>query len=269
MLACGKAEEELPDAPEHDIANAVGEVMASIDEILSTQLSDLSLLQARACYTDADPFGTCVALSGAASSRTRNYGGCSVYQGEFSGSVNLIFSSTDCTVDSTGKSVSWIPQLTIRGRNQDRSLTVSVDSGESGVLLTRGTSDGLYNVRIDGVRRQATRDGAVVLNHRFDSASSLVVTGLSRSTRTLGSGVLEVADSLSGDQYELRPESLTWGASCTCASSGNWTGTRVASGGALSYITVELMGCGEALVTEIQGVSFTESEVQIDRCITI
>ena len=268
MGACGPAEEEVPDAPEHDIANAVGETMASVDEILSTQVTDLLRSQARACYETGNPFGTCVALASAGSSRTRNYEGCSVYQGAFSGSVSLVFSSTDCSLDSTGKSASWIPQLTIDGRNGDRSLTVSVDGGESGMVLTRGTSDGLYNLRVDGVRRQATRAGSVVLNHRFDSTTSLTVSGLSRSSRTMSSGVLTVTDALNGDFYELRPVGLTWAANCTCAVSGDWTGTRTTSTSEESSILIELTGCGSALVTEISGFSFSESEVQLDRCIS-
>ena len=264
--SCASEEVDPPDAVEDDLANAVGEVMSSVDESLLTQFSADSIPSARACFSSLDPFGDCEVSALGGALRTRDYASCTVNQGSFDGTVTLSFSASDCTLDSTGKSVSRIPSMTIEGRNGDRTLTVFVVSGSSGATLTRGTSTESYSLGVDGLVRTATRSGDLVLNQQIDTGSSLPVVGISRQGRTMNLGSLTVADSLTGDRTELEPSQLVWDSSCTCPISGSWSGETSHSTGATTYVIIEMTGCAQALVTRVSSGAFTETEVEMDRC---
>ncbi len=266
-------------ADEDQIGDAVGELMASVDESTkgsgaTARLPILRMpdeLRARVWRRMYDGFShtayaaSCVQSLFAtcnAGVRARAFNQCNIGAATLDGMVTLAFSDTRaCTVGAAGDSVTRTADFTLTG---PYGGTLAVTSPGGGQVLTKTTTG--FDYSVPGMQRALTGPGGRKL---FDistrTTSPIHINGSSRADLVIVSGALEVSHNLAGYRVTLQPENLTWNATCNCAISGKLTGT-VAGGGKLDgkSASVTVTGCGTAEV-DIDG--DTES-VTLDRCAT-
>jgi hypothetical protein len=275
-LGCRKT---AADSDQGQIGDAVGEVMASVDESVQGGAATAMLpaaptlrlpeplrppawrraleavwpsAYAAACTSTA--FSSC-----AGGARTRVFSACTIGAATLDGQVSLAFSRAAlCGLITAGDSVTRTATFTLTG---PYGGTLAVTSPGGGQTLTRTASGFEYTVQ--GMERVLTGPGGHAL---FDvstrTTAPVVVTGSSRADLVIVSGALEVTHNLANYKVTLTPSNLTWSSACNCAVSGTLTGT--ASGGKFDgkSASVTITACGEADVT-IDGQ--TES-VTLDRC---
>lgn len=171
-----------------------------------------------------------------------------------SGDVTLTYSSANCTMTSTGDSVSRTYDLTLNGpRSGVLTLTsentapydTNVAAFGGGGKLTK-TSSG-YSLEILGKHKSFSSRGTERFNVSMKTSSAVTVTGgLTRASRTVNGGELIVYHNLARFTATIQPVNLTYtSASCHPATgslnvtfAGNVTGTA----------TVTFNGDGSATV---------------------
>jgi hypothetical protein len=270
--SCGRGLE----LEENDIANAAGETMASLDEAAvgtanlqqnleekESSVPGIAEFSSTSCGFSGIDFTAC--SSGV---RTRSWGGCTLIGATVEGTVTLTFSQSNCTMSSSGNSVTRTPNMTITGR-RGRTLTITTATGGSfqGQRITRGASAGTFTVEVSKLRRVATdATSTTTLNIESNTGTAMTMTGAIRTGRKLDGGTLIITDALNSQTYTLTPEAVTWDGTCNCASSGQWTGTVATTGSSTtSTITIRITACGSADVT-LNGVT---TSVTLDRCVSL
>ncbi|MBI5493694.1 MAG: hypothetical protein HY904_01630 [Deltaproteobacteria bacterium] len=275
LVGCGrgKLDQALEDTEE--VAQALGDMMASADEssgenggtfafykaggvrrMMDTPLDRLQdailpSAHAAACW-GADTFGTC-----SNSTITRTFGGCTVGLASLTGTVTLTWTGGNCRLETVGESVTRVPNFTITGR-RDATLTVS----GAGQQLTRTGADA-YTYHVSGVSRVLrTAAGATLADVDTRTTADVTVTGTSRASRVMNGGTFEVRHNVAKYTTTLSPANLTWTASCNCATSGSLTGTVTPDDGDAVDVTVTVTGCGTATITADD----KSKEVTFDRC---
>jgi hypothetical protein len=278
LLAAGGCR-KMSLADQDQIGDAVGELMASVDESTkgSGATARLPILRmpeelkppvwhrmydgfchtAYAASCVQSLFATCNA-----GVRARTFNQCSIGAATLDGMVTLTFSDTRaCTLVAAGDSVTRTADFTLTG---PYGGTLAVSSPGGGQVLTKTATGFDYNV--PGMQRVLTGPaGRKLFDISTRTTSPIHINGSSRADLTIVSGALEVSHNLAGYKVTLQPENLTWNTTCNCAVSGKLTGT-VAGGGKLDgkSASVTITGCGSADV-DIDG--DTES-VTLDRCAT-
>ena len=268
--SCGRGTE----VGEDDIANATGEAMASTDEALvgavtthrteswqDTFAETSGPWAAATCGFSGLDFTAC-----AAGSRARTFGGCTLLNATWEGTVTLTFSQAACTFATSGDTITRVPNFTISGR-RGRTLSVTVASGGYGQRITRGASAGSFTLATSKVKRVAIDAvGTTTLNIETSTGTAMTLTGATRTGRKLDGGTLVITDALNSKTYTLTPAAVTWDGTCNCASSGSWTGTIATTGSdSTTTITVAITACGSADVT----LGTETTSVTLDRCASL
>jgi len=290
LVGCSKA--NVSDEVVDEIAQQVGDVMASMDEVggpagtLSQHQNSFLKMQdslephfslpgllpeahAASCLIDG-AFSMC-----SASTRTmqRNFHNCTLGLATFNGSVSLNWSGSGsgCSLGlpSSGGSITRVPDFSVTGL---RGATLHVQLAPGAVFgqkLSYVAGSGVgpnaqFKFSSDGIRRVFTlADETPLIDLTTLTSSDLTLTGSDRAdagrVRTLDGGVLKIKNNLSDFSCDFSPTQVKWTSNCNCPVSGTWQAS--CSDGTSS--TIELTGCGSAQFTfgaETQTVSF-------DRCV--
>lgn len=279
LTSCGdKVDEETTVYAEVQISQQVGDVMASVDEagtsggviaynneMEATKKSlqqiagipdksyklSLFMPEASASSCFGAGFSTCTS-----NEIVRTYGSCTVGDFTFTGNVRYTWgTATNCVMNGNGSTIKRNPNFSI---SHSGGVSISVlKTGTNGQMLTR-TSAGVYDLTNDGIRRTVVKSGTTIYDMTTTITSPIVVTGNSRSGRTLTGGTIRLTSGLSSATCDLSPSGVSWASTCTCATTGQWTGTCSDTGSFLITIT----SCGQGTVT----VNGTTRDVTFDRC---
>lgn len=266
-----------------DMAQTVGDLMASIDESggstgsLAYMNSEMKMIARLApgatekvtllsLIVPSAEAATCATVPGFGSCTnnviTRNFNGCTIGSATVSGTVTLTFldGTTDntCSIGSAGNKIYRAPNFEIT-TSSGAKLAV-VKTGSYGQIMTKAASGQVYNVENDGVNRKLTFNGTTIMDMTttISSTDKLVVTGTSRTGRTLTSGKITITNNLTGKICTLQPSNIQWGSSCNCPTSGSWSGT--CDSGTSASLTIT--GCGTATAT----LNGSSKSVDFDRC---
>ena len=276
LIGCRRKDGEDID----QIGNAIGEVMASLDEAqggtATAMRPGLPMLRTPdelrgpmwrraldtvlpSAYAASCFDGTVVYSACSNGVRTKTFGNCSLGLATLDGTVTLTFNRTAlCVVATAGDAVTRTADFTLTGLYGG---TLAVTSPGGGETLTKTASG--FDYTVGGMRRVLTGPaGRALFDVSTHTTAPIVVTGTSRSDLVIASGSLQVDHSLAHYSVSLTASNLSWGPSCNCAVSGSLTGT--VSGGPHDgkSATVTVTGCGHADVT-IDGET---DSVNLDRC---
>ena len=270
LTACGGL---LQDTEE--VANSTGDVMSSFDEagqggsfaylmpLRRTDYSSPTFLQrvSNAVIPSAEASGACVLETFSACSngdRNKMFDDCTFGASSLSGSVDLAFSQSDCSLMNVGDSVTRTANFTLTGASA-ASLTVSAPNG--GQTITK-TADG-WSYSVGGMERIGKDSkGTTQFDISTTTLSDISVTGNRRDGRVMTGGQLQVKHNLAGYTAVLTPNNITWNATCNCAVSGSFAGTVTNEAGKSESFTVDITGCGKATVTT----QSKTKDVTLDRC---
>lgn len=292
-VACGK-QLQSEDAATQEAAQNIGDIMASIDEAggsnsngsyalkeaqaaekmfarlapkksLKEVVLQKSVPRAEAATCGASTFGSCTN-----NVITRNFNNCTLGNATLSGTVSLTFNdgntNNDCTVDSTGDSITRNPNFTVTGL-YGGELTVSKTSSYGQKLTYNGGSSGsaTFTFENDGIRRAVTFASRTLYDSTTSTTGPLTLVGMTRAGRTLtssGGAAVRVLNNETNVSCDFVPSAVTWASTCTCATSGSWTAT--CSDG--KSATLNITGCGSGTYSIGGG---TSSDVSFDRCSSI
>ncbi len=188
--------------------------------------------------------------------RTQSYNSCNVGSTSLlmSGSISLNYSDSLCALSANGSSVTRSYDVTltgIRGGNVSISSSNATDYknlsyGGGGRLTKTGSG---WNVDILGKHKSLRVAGVEIANVSIRTLSPIAVTGsLSRVSRTMTGGQIEVNYNRAAATAVIQPSNLQWSNSCCHPVSGsmslNWSGSRTGTS------AVTFQGCGQAEVNE-------------------
>ena len=267
-----------------ELGQQVGDAMAGIDESTGTSSgtfalnevnSNTQLMQAyvpmksfknymnifeqanaASCYGYG--FGTCA--SGAI---TRSFSGCTVGTATFNGTTSLTFNQSNCRLDTVSDTVKRNPDYTITAASGAQMIVSKLLTGGDGQKLTLLSGTGaskVFSLTNDGIRRVLSYNNKTYFDMTTTITSAITVTGSGR-TRSLSGGSLRLQNNLTTEQCDISPSAsspVTWSSTCTCASSGTWSGSCQTSGA----FSLEITGCGTATLT----VGSTAKSVTLTRC---
>jgi TonB dependent receptor len=225
-------------------------------ETIFSKLTLIDQAQAASCFGNG--FSTC--SSGVI---TRTFGACTMGGATFDGTVTLQFSNSSCLMSSDNTdTVKRQPNYTVTNA-AGYTLTVSKQNTD-GQMLTKtggsGTSKS-FSLTNDGIRRTLSANGQNIFDVTTfiapNSGTPVTVTGSGR-TRTLTGGSIVLINNLTLETCTLVPSAVAWSGTCTCATSGTWSGTCSTRG---SY-SLTLTGCGTADLT----VAGETTQVTLNRC---
>lgn len=276
---CGLGESASSESASAEVAQAAGDVMASLDESSAdTGGSFAFYIKASAVdryfasWSDrvvdallpsvwADPCHL-VGFTYAHPVATREFGGCNRGRGILEGNVTLTFSEADddFKLEEVGDSVIRVPEFTITG-SRNGVLSVSGANGGQKLTLSQAGESKTFLWTTLGMSRTLVRDGETIFDIQTRTLEDITVTGTSRRDRVMNGGSIEVTNSVEGSVSVLTHNNLTWDSSCTCAVSGSLSGTKTVDG-VSSDLVIEMTGCGTATVTT-DGVA---ESVTFDRC---
>lgn len=235
---------------------------ASEEKSSKVKFIDYILPKAIASSCFGSGFSACTA-----NTITRDFNDCTLGAATLSGSVALTFSGptqATCKLSASSDQVTRNPNFTISTSGASVSVTKTTANGE---VLTYVSGTGINKVLSlsnDGIRRVITSGSTTLydvttstLNSLSDS-TPITVTGSDRSNRVLSGGTLRLQNNLgAGERCHISPSAVTWsGGTCTCATSGTWSGTCETQGA----FTLSLTGCGTGNLTvgtETAAVTFT------------
>lgn len=273
-----------------ETAQQIGDVMASIDEAggssgtianleksaektfaryspnTSNKLNKATLvsqiIQPEANATACTGFGFAGCTTGTI---TRTFGGCTVGEATFTGTVVLSWTGTgagSCTlVTANNDYLTRVPNFSVTGRRGAAVLAVT-KTGTYGQKLALASISGggtkTFSLTSDGINRKFTLSGTTLFNQTTTIPSAISVIGTARSSRVLSGGSLRVTNDMTAVTCDYIPSAVTWTASCNCPTSGTWNGS--CSSGSTSVLT--MTGCGTGTYTE----GSTTTTVALDRC---
>lgn len=289
LSSCKKALEESAANTQLDAANmaqTVGDLMAAVDETggstsgsfayMKSELKTIARLAPNAVdkpslmsviipSVQAGTQCSAVGFSGCISNvMLRTFSNCEIGTATMSGTITLDFQ--DATVDNTcsmtasGHLVNRIPNFDIT-TSQGAKLSVTTVAGTNGQYIFKTGVGQLYGVGNEGINRKLTFNGITLMDvtTTIPDSDRIVVSGTSRSGRTVNQGTVIITNNLNGKTCTLQPSNLVWNNSCNCPISGSWTGSCSDSG---TTATLDITGCGTGNATlngEIKSVDF-------DRC---
>lgn len=221
------------------------------------QLEDLVISRAWAGPCILETFDGC-----ASGERTRSFNDCTFLgAATISGSVTLTFSdAASCRIANVDDSVTREANFTVTG---PRGAKAQVSSAGGGQKVTRTATGFLYGVL--GMQRTLTdAGGKKVVDISSKTLEDFVISGSTRSDRTIHSGKLELTHHLAKYTTVLSPEQVKWTGSCTCPVSGKLHGTVTGARASKSF-TLELTGCGTGTLTTDDD----SAEVTFERCASL
>lgn len=293
LFSCKKSEDTTAATSMSDeIGQNVGDVMAGVDEsggttgsIATNEMTNeffgtpkkmfskalarskaslvaqtgLLLPQATATSCFGQGFGAC-----SGTSVTRSFSGCTVGLATFNGSVSLTWAGTGvstCVLVSAGDNkITRNPNFSITGP-AGYTYTVS-KSGTNGQVLTWASGAGankVFNFSNDGIRRLVTDShGATIYDFTTQTTSDITVSGIARSNRVMNGGTLRITNNSTAVTCDISPSNVTWSSSCTCATSGSWSGTCSDS----SSFSLSISSCGSGTLS----VGSSSTSISFDRC---
>jgi hypothetical protein len=202
-----------------------------------------ALPQAVAASCFGSGFSTC-----SAGVITRNFSQCTVGSSTFAGSVTLNFSGPTvgtCKLSSATDTVKRNPNFTIT--NSVGSIAVS-KTGTDGQVMTYTSGAGtnkVFSLTNDGIRRVITVGTEIKHNVVTSITSAVTVTGSDRASRIMNGGSIRLQNALTFERCDIAPSAVTWSGTCSCATSGSWSGSCETKGAFILAIT----GCGTANLT--------------------
>ncbi|MFN7453622.1 MAG: hypothetical protein ACK5RO_03075 [Pseudobdellovibrionaceae bacterium] len=172
-----------------------------------------------------------------------------------SGEVTLTYSQASCLLSGAGDSVVRSYDLEYEGpRGATLNLSSAIQSDYRGTSFGGGgrltrTASG-YDLDVLGRHsRLVGPRGGEIYDLSVRTLSPLGISGgLSRSSRTVNGGSLEVNHNLAGFTAVFTPSNLQWSASCCHPISGSMTVNY--SGSKMGSATVSFNGCGSAEVNQ-------------------
>lgn len=239
----------------------LGESMAAIDESAGNATSTYGSLVPPAPPSFTSPCDPTAYSSCSANLVSRVFAGCSFDDITFNGSIDLNFtdalSDTTCELSSSGHQVDRAPNYTA-------SLTGGFNfavtkSGAYGQRVTRGAADN-YSLSSDGIQRVFSASSGILFNNISSTSSPLTFVGHSRLGRDLSGGTLQVANQKTGVICSFSPSGIIWPLTCTCGTSGTWSGSCT---NGKTYLITMGATCGQATVSVNGG---TATPLVFDRC---
>lgn len=269
-----------------ETAQQIGDVMASVDEaggssgaiayndkvmerLVPSPLFD-SLLD-KAYATACTSGGTSTGFGSCTNNVVTRTLSCTIgTAATMSGTVTLTWNDlavdNTCHMTTAGHYITRNPNFTITGR-RGATLTVS-KTGTNGQKIEY-VSAGNFYLTNDGIKRVFSLGGSSLFDYTTTIANTsqgrVNITGTSRTSRILSGGQVVVTNNLTSEVCTYSPTAVTWPSdgSCTCPTSGSWSGSCLASGSSTpSTSTLTLTGCGTATYakdSETQSLTF-------DRC---
>lgn len=188
--------------------------------------------------------------------RSVDYNACTVPYTlrSLNGNVTLTYSDSSCSMATTGNTTTRTYNIDITGtrggkisHSSDTYTDYSGDAYGGGGRLTK-TGSG-WNLDILGRHTQFTYNGLEIFNVSTRTLSPVSVTGsLSRSSRVMSGGQIEVNHNLAAFTATMVPQNLQWSGSCCHPISGSLDVTF--SGSKTGTATVTFAGCGTATVDQ-------------------
>lgn len=239
----------------------IGESMVSLDESSGNNNGTFT----RSSFLEAACSGVSFGACGATASATvvKDFNGCTIVGGlaTVSGTVTLTYAGTGsgtCTTPGVGDSVSRVPAFgaTLIGNNG--SFTTSALS--TGQILTR-TGSGTFTFSNSGIRRvYSSGSGSAIADITTATTSDITISGTTRTDRVVNGGTLQVTNNLTNEVCNVSPNNVAWtSASCSCPTSGTWTGT-CSTGEPVSVAFTSTCGTIETMY------GTTSKTVTIERC---
>ncbi len=296
MTSCRSANDEANAVSTNDeMAQQMGDIMSSVDEAAGSggsfawihqieaskkslqafqqksstlrnnllQLVMPSEAQAVACFGNG--FATCTS-----NSITRTFNGCTMGSATLTGTVVLAFSGptqATCKLAASTDAMKRTPNFSISKNSASIAVSKTGTNGETLTYVSNSGANKVLSLTNDGLRRVVTVDSVVMYDmttSTFNSggvSSPITITGSDRTNRILSGGTIRLQNNLSGgERCHISPSAVTWsGGTCTCATSGSWTGTCENKGG----FTLSITGCGTANLT----VGTETTSVSLNRCL--
>ena len=188
--------------------------------------------------------------------KTETYSSCVPGLSNFTlnGSVTLTYSNSTCDLSAVGSYVTRTYDLDLSGpHGGELSVSSATQSDYRGTSYGGGgkltvTNTG-WNLEILGKRKVLSFKNEKLFDVSVRTTAPLVVTGsLSRGSRVINSGQLEVNHNVAGFTGLFVAQNLQWSNACCHPISGSfnvtWSGTKTGSA------TVTFQGCGQASVNE-------------------
>jgi hypothetical protein len=267
LTGCGGSATVSVTLETEEFLQHIGETMAAIDESAGNATSTYgSLIPLKSSpqtshsnwMSACDPlaYSTCTA-----NVISRVFSGCTVDDVSFNGVIDLNFtdaaSDTTCELSAPGHTTTRTPNYTA-SISGGYTFTVT-RTGVYGQRVTRGAGAN-YSLTSDGIKRVFSSGSDVLFSNISSTSSPMAFTGHSRLGRVLSSGTLQVDNQVTGVICNFSPTLVTWAATCTCATSGTWTGS--CSNGKTFVITLGAT-CGQASLS-VNGA--TATTLVFDRC---
>jgi len=225
--------------------------------LFSSELNPFIITPANAITCFGNGFSAC-----SSSAITRTFNNCTVGAATFSGSVNMTFSgptAPTCKLQAAGDTVVRNPAFTISLGSANISVSKTGVNGQTLSWVSGAVANKVFSLANDGIRR--TLSIASVLKYDVTTliTSPITVTGSDRTNRIMNGGTLRLQNNLTTEQCDIVPSNVTWvGGTCTCATSGSWSGTCQTRGA----FTMTITGCGTANLT----IGTETSAVTLNRC---
>jgi hypothetical protein len=170
------------------------------------------------------------------------------------GNVTLTYNNSVCDLNTVGATVTRTYNVNISGP-RGGELTISSNSkqdykgnnyGGGGKITVTNAG---WNLDILGKHKVLTFKDKTLYDVSTRTVTPLVITGsLSRASRNINAGQLEVNHNKAGFSALFNPQNLQWNNSCCHPISGSlnvvWSGSKTGSA------TVSFQGCGQAQVNE-------------------
>lgn len=196
--------------------------------------------------------------------RTQTFSSCEVGSTalKMSGQVSLVYSNSMCSLATQGSTVTRSYDVTFSGV-RGGSLSISSQSkadykgnsyGGGGRITTQSNG---WTIEILGKHKTLTMGGMDVADVSIRTLAPINITGsLSRVSRVVNSGQIEVNYNRAESTALLVPTNLQWSSSCCHPVSGtmslSWSGSRQGTS------SITFSGCGQASVNENGQVRYIE-----------
>ncbi len=269
VAACGGSP-FIPDSDE--VVNSVGDLTASLDEMLAAAGQEAPLLEIFHSEHEEDNELTgpervsCLTttpisqLACNAGTKTWTLGGnCSSgLRTAVTGTVGFQFSATDCSLATTGQSIARQVDTVMTGKKLGVLTSTSSSSGQ---VLTR--TDAGFEFFVNDLRRFFEWPDYSTDPMDVTTPTAWVVTGTSRADRVIASGEIEVVHVNFGWTAKLAIVTpLRQVAGCNCPTSGKLSGA-ITGKETDDQFEIEFTGCGTALMGA-RGIHTLK--VKFDRC---
>ncbi|MCE3011236.1 MAG: hypothetical protein LW875_11560 [Proteobacteria bacterium] len=266
VAGCGKKEEAQTsvDPVEATMESGLSVISGMADEqagsgyaIMNKSLPSVWDVLAPQAAVASSACSRALSSSCVSSRRSASHNGCSVGAGlvTLTGQVDLTYSQSSCLMTNNGDSVTRTYNVQFEGpRGATLSLSSAVETDYRGSSYGGGgrltkTASG-FDLEVFGRHSQLVSSrGRQLYDVSVRTLSPLSISGsLSRSSRTVISGSLEVNHNLAGFTAVFTPTNLQWSGSCCHPISGSVSVSY--SGAKTGSATVNFNGCGSAQVNQ-------------------